>query len=264
MFCGTFSSFLFRSYTAAMLIVDEFTEVETSTGKMRIRVMRPKDESRRWPGIVLWSEIFQITGPIARSAQIFACNGFVVAVPEIYHEFLPPGVALSYTPEDTAKGNEYKAAKEISAFDSDIDASVKMVLSHPSCNGAVGTVGFCIGGALAFRTATHPDVKAAVCWYATDVHKGSLGKSGDDTLSLVGKIKGEMCMIYGRQDPHVPAEGRDKVRAALHDAGVNFTWLEVNGQHAFMRDEGSYGRYDGELALQTYDWALKMLHKRLG
>ena len=33
----------------------------------------------------------QVTSPIMRSAQIIASHGFVVAVPEIYHEFEAPG-----------------------------------------------------------------------------------------------------------------------------------------------------------------------------
>ena len=55
-------------------------------------------------------------------------------------------------------------------------------------------------------------------------------------------------MIWGRQDPHIPREGRERIHAALEDAGTRFPWLEVNGQHAFGRDEGL--RYDPELARQ--------------
>lgn len=51
------------------------------------------------------------------------------------------------------------------------------------------------------------------------------------------------------QDPHVPAEGRKVVWNTLTNAGVDFTWHEFNGQHAFMRDEGP--RYDPELSLQV-------------
>lgn len=155
-----------------MLITTEDADVDTGLGVMRMKIFRPKDESRAWPGLVLWSEIFAITGPIARAAQIFAGNGFTVAVPEFYHGFLAPGAALAYTPEDTQKGNDYKAAKELASYDADISAALAWVLASPHCNGAVGTAGFCIGGALAFRTALHPSCKAAVCWYATDVHKG--------------------------------------------------------------------------------------------
>ena len=79
-------------------------------------------------------------------------------------EFLPRGVALTYTPEDTAKGNAWKTDKKLSAYDSDAAATISFLQAHPHCSGAIGTAGFCIGGALAFRCATHPAIKAACCW----------------------------------------------------------------------------------------------------
>lgn len=178
-----------------MLIVSEDADVDTGLGVMRMKVFRPKDESRAWPGLVLWAEIFGITGPIARAAQIFAGNGFYVAVPEFWHPFLAPGAALAYTPEDTARGNAFKVEKSLASYDADIDAALRHVLASPRCNGAAGTAGFCIGGALAFRTATHALCRAAVCWYATDVHKGGLAKEGDDSLARAAQIKGEIMMI---------------------------------------------------------------------
>ncbi|MBA2704541.1 MAG: dienelactone hydrolase family protein, partial [Blastocatellia bacterium] len=61
------------------------------------------------------------------------------------------------------------------------------------------------------------------------------------------EIKGEMLMIWGKQDPHVPAEGRAIIYSAMSESGITFTWHEFNGQHAFMRDEGH--RYQGSVIL---------------
>jgi len=69
-------------------------------------------------------------------------------------------------------------------------------------------------------------------------------------------------MIWGRQDPHIPADGRAKIYQALVDAGRHFTWHEFNAEHAFMRDEGP--RYDPELALKVYALALALFHRKLG
>jgi carboxymethylenebutenolidase len=123
-------------------------------------------------------------------------------------------------------------------------------------------MGICIGGHLSFRASMNAEVLAGVCFYATDIHKGSLGKGGDDSLARAGDIKGEMLMIWGRQDPHVPAEGRAKIHTRLAEAGVTFTWHEVNGQHAFLRDEGP--RYDPALALTCYGMAIDLFKRKLG
>ena len=74
-------------------------------------------------------------------------------------------------------------------------------------------------------------------------------------------LKGELVMIWGRQDPHVPATGRAAVYKGLSEAGVRFSWHEVNGEHAFMRDEGD--RYDGEAACLCMSIALELFHRAL-
>jgi dienelactone hydrolase len=64
---------------------DESIDLSTQAGPMRTYVLRPVAEGR-YPGIVLFSEIFQVTGPIRRTAALLAGHGFVVTVPEIFHE----------------------------------------------------------------------------------------------------------------------------------------------------------------------------------
>ncbi len=245
-----------------MIIRDgEAVDIETPTGVMRAFVFRPVAEGR-YPGIVLYSEIFQVTGPIRRTAALFASNGFVVIVPEIYHEFEAPGVALLYDEAGAARGNELKTTKELSAYDSDARAGLDYLKSHPNCTGKLGAMGICIGGHLSFRAAMNPDVLAGVCFYATDIHKRGLGKGmNDDSLDRMGDIKGEMLMIWGRQDPHVPCEGRAVIYDAMTDAGVYFQWHEFNAAHAFLRDEGP--RYDPVSAQISYGMAMELFKRRL-
>ncbi len=134
--------------------------------------------------------------------------------------------------------------------------------SFPHCTGKLGVVGVCIGGHLAFRAAISPRVRAGACFYATDIHKGSLGRGGDDSLARMEEIRGELMMVWGRQYPHVPSEGRAKIYARMSDAGVHFTWHEWNGQHAFLRDEGP--RYDPALAMTGYRMAIDLFARKLG
>jgi carboxymethylenebutenolidase len=240
----------------------EIHDIPTSTGPMRTYVLRPT-AGGKYPGVLLYSEIFQVTGPIRRTAALIAGHGYVVAVPEIYHEFEQPGVALAYDTAGADRGNALKIAKELSAYDSDSRAALDHLKGRPDCTGKLGVMGICIGGHLAFRAAMNPDVLAGVCFYATDIHKRSLGKGmKDNSLDRIPEIKGEMLMMWGRQDPHVPREGRQMVYNAMSDAGTNFTWHEFNGQHAFMRDEGP--RYDPELALICYGLTIGVFHRRLG
>jgi carboxymethylenebutenolidase len=232
-----------------MILHDEHLELPTPTGPMRTYFYRPANE-RRWPGLILFSEIFQQTGPIQRTARLLAGHGFVVAVPEVYHELESPGTVLPYDQAGAARGNAHKLAKPITAFDDDARAAIAGLRGHPSCDGRIGALGICLGGHLAFRAAMNPEVGAAACCYATDLHQGSLGAGGDDSLARAEQIRGELLMIWGRQDPHIPAEGRARIYERLTSAGRTFTWHEFNGQHAFIRDEGP--RHDPELAMLCY------------
>jgi carboxymethylenebutenolidase len=237
-------------------------ELATPAGPMRTLVYRPTGDERH-PGIVLFSEIFQITAPIARTAAWLAGHGFIVAVPEVYHEFLPAGTVLAYDTAGADKGNELKYAKPLASYDADARAVVEFLQTHEAGNGRVGVMGICLGGHLAFRAAMNAAVGAAVCFYATDLHKHSLGLGqADDSLARSRDIPGELLMIWGRQDPHVPAEGRATIHAALAAAGANFTWHEFNAAHAFLRDEGL--RYDAELAHLTLGMAVQLFRRRLG
>ena len=58
---------------------------------MRAFVAAPKAEGR-YPGILFYSDIFQLTGPMLRASARLAGYGFVVAAPEIYHRIEPAGL----------------------------------------------------------------------------------------------------------------------------------------------------------------------------
>ncbi len=245
-----------------MIVIDETVDVPTPTGPMRVYVYRPAD-GRRYPGVVLYSEIFQQTGPIRRTAALLAGHGYIVIVPEIYHELEAAGTVLAYDQAGADRGNQCKITKKLESYDEDARAAIAYLESYSECSGKLGTIGICIGGHLAFRAAMNRQIQAAVCFYATDIHKRGLGAgTSDNSLDRVPEIKGELKMIWGKQDPHIPPEGRAVIYKALAEAGTNFTWHEFNGQHAFMRDEGA--RYDPELALYCYQLALGLFHRRLG
>lgn len=255
------------SYNPPMVILDsEFADVATPNGPMRTYIFRPQAEGK-FPGVVLYSEIYQMTAPIRRMAAMLAGHGYIVATPEIYHELEPAGTVLAYDKTGTERGNAHKIEKEISSYDADARAALGHLKSHPNCTGKLGVMGVCIGGHLAFRAAMNADaggvdVKAAACFYATDIHKRSLGKGmNDDSLARAGDIKGELLMIWGRQDPHVPLEGRTLIRARLEEVGARFTWHEFNAQHAFMRDEGA--RYDPALVRTCWGMVVELFGRVL-
>ena len=81
-----------------MLIQESFIDVATSTTPMRIFLYEPRaygNLKARFPGVVVFTEIYQVTAPIQRFCRQIAGRGFIVASCSSYHEFIGPK-ALPY------------------------------------------------------------------------------------------------------------------------------------------------------------------------
>ncbi len=244
-----------------MNIQSHFVDLPTPTGVMRTYIHRPV-AAGSYPAILFYSEIFQQTGPIERAAKIMAGHGYAVLVPEVFHELNPIGTVLAYDDAGRDKGNADKAAKDVQGYDTDNAAMIAWVKQQDWCNGKIGAMGFCIGGHLAFRAALQPEVAATACFYATDLHTNIIpNQPGQHSMERLADIKGELMMIWGKQDNHIPTAGRAEVYQKLTAANLSFTWHEFNGQHAFMRDEGE--RYDPQLAMTGYRLALDLFARKL-
>lgn len=236
--------------------------VQTPSGPMRTELFAPSGSAKR-AAILFYSEIFQITGPVRRAAQALAGHGYLVAVPEVYHEFETPGTVLGYDDAGKDRGNALKTTKAVSAFDADAEALVQAMVSHPTSSGRVGAMGICLGGHLALRAALNPRVAAAACIYPTDVHSGTLGAGkNDDTLARIAETPAELLFVFGRQDPHIPLDGRRKIQGRLEETNRNYTWHEFNAAHAFMRDEGE--RYDPAAARLVWELVRDLFSRTLG
>ncbi len=240
-----FQTTVLQEPNTTMIINTEYVDIPADGTPMRMLVAAPRAEGK-YPGILLYSDIFQLTGSMVRSTARLAGYGFVVAAPEIYHRIEPPGSAIPFDDEGRTRGLTNAAQTSAAEFDADCRVALDYLSRHPMVEaGHLAAAGFCIGGHLAFRTALQPDVKATVCFYGTGIHNGKLGKDEDaGSLPRAGEISGELLMIFGARDPHIPEEGRERIRSALAGAGTKFSVSLFDAEHAFMRDEGP--RYDPE------------------
>jgi carboxymethylenebutenolidase len=228
-----------------MILKSSYVDIPTSGSSMRMFVAAPAAEGK-YPGIWCYSDIFQLSGPTLRSCVRLAGYGFVVAVPEIYHLVEPPGLVIPFDDAGRDRGMADAGKTPVADFDADCRAGLHWLNTHEKvAHRQLGAMGFCIGGHLAFRAALQPEVKATVCFYGTGIHNGKLGKDADaGSLQRAKEIKGELLMIFGSNDPHVPAEGRAQVDEGLRSSGVRYRVQMFPAEHAFMRDEGP--RFDPE------------------
>lgn len=209
---------------------------------MRLYVAAPQPEGQ-YPGILFYSDIYQLGEPIIRLSNHLAGYGFVVAAMEIFHRLEPIGTVIHPDDLGRLRGNENAARTAIAEYDADTRAALNWLKDEPTvAPGQWGAMGFCIGGHLAFRAALQPEVKVAVCCYPTGIHSGKLGKEPANTIQQVSDIQGSILLIFGTLDPHIPVEGRQTILQALTAAQVNYKVVEYEANHTFMRDDGY--RYD--------------------
>jgi len=230
---------------------------------MRTFVAAPRTEGT-YPGIVFYSDIFQLTEPTLRWASRLAGHGFVVATPEIYYRIEEPGTVLAFDDPGKDRGQADVEALTAAQFDEDIRVALDWLAAHPKvAKRAIGAAGHCTGGHLAFRAALQPDVKATACWYATGLHDGKLGADPDaGTLQRAGEISGKLLMVFGARDPHTPESGLEKIQRELDASGADFAWRIYDAEHAFGRDIGA--RWDPQATDDAFAETVALFSRVLG
>jgi carboxymethylenebutenolidase len=224
-------------------LTEDEVRVPSAQGEIRAVVISPTTGPAgggTWPGVLVYTDIFQLTESTLRTARRLASSGFVVCVPEIYPHGDLAGLALEFDDAGKQAGMAGATATTAEQFDADRVAVLDFLQQRPDV-GTLFAAGFCIGGHLAFRAAFDPRVAATVCFYPTGLHNGALGADADaGSLARAGDIQGRLMIIFGSQDPHVPAPARLQVVSALYEAGLDDLELHVyaGGEHAFMRDIG--------------------------
>jgi carboxymethylenebutenolidase len=241
-----------------VVVTREYVDVPVGERAMRTFVTAPRSQGPH-PAVVFYTDIFQLTESSLRWAVRLAGYGFLVAVPEIYHRIEPSGTVLGFDDEGKKRGQADAEATPVADFDADVAAALDHLEGQAS---SLGAAGHCTGGHLAFRAAFDPRVRATACWYPTGLHDGALGADPDAaSLARAGDLEGELLLIWGRRDPHTPAEGREKVRAGLEAAGTRFRWSEYDAEHAFGRDVGD--RYDPEATDAAFAETVSLFREEL-
>ena len=139
-------------------------EIAGQDGGFKGYLSLPK--SGRGPGVVLLQEIFGINAYMRQMADLFAAEGFVAVVPDLFWR-MEPSVDLDYSERD-------KAVSFMKRFDfvpapGDIAATVKALRAHSAVSGDVGVLGYCLGGKLAVLAAAQGGVACTVSYYGVGI-----------------------------------------------------------------------------------------------
>ena len=205
------------------------------------------DDNAKHPGVVLIQEWWGIEPHIRDLAHKLAAEGFVVAVPDLFH-----GKVVT-EPDEAQKmvmmiaGNIDKAVREIIG-------ALETVKAMPNVEPKkLGLMGFCVGGMLTLVVASrYPDLGAVVAFYP-----GGYDPKPED----VAKVNAPVLAFYGRRDQSIPMEQVDKIEKMFKAAGKDYTAKVYDAGHAFINP--AHGMGDERAAAEAWPLAVNFLKEKL-
>ena len=215
-------------------------------GEMRGLFAKPANATGKLPGVIVVHENRGLNPYVEDVARRVALAGFVAFAPDALY---PVGGYPGNDDEGRAMQGKLDRTKVIEDF----VAAAKFLHSHADCNGKLGVVGFCFGGAVANTLAWRlPDlIKAAVPYYG-----------GQPSAEETAKIKGSLLIQYAELDTRVNA-GWPAYEEALKANKVDYVmhmYPKVN--HGFHND--TTPRYDQEAAELSWSRTIEFFRKKLG
>jgi carboxymethylenebutenolidase len=193
-------------------------------------------------GVVVVQEIFGVNRHMRDMADRFAAAGYLAISPAIFDR-VERGVELGYTPDDIAKGRDYRMKLTEAKVMEDIEAAA----AHLGAK-KLGIVGYCFGGTVAWWGATRSSKFAASsCWYG-----GGIAGTKDEHPRC------PVQMHFGEKDVSIPMSDVEAVRMAQPNAE---SYVYMGAGHGFGCDErGSFSKPDYDLAQRrTLDFFTKHL-----
>ena len=186
-------------------------------------------ESGSGPGVVVIQEIFGVNDVMRSITDGFAEAGYMALCPDIFWR-QEPGIQLSdQTEEEWARAFELFNGFDLEKGVQDLDSTIETLRGMDGCSGKVGAVGFCLGGRLAYLTATRTKADAAVGYYGV-----MLTEHMDETLSA------PVLLHMATEDEFCPKEQQAEIRAALEGNDKATIYVYEGQDHAFARVGGKH------------------------
>ena len=196
--------------------------------------------SGQGPGVIVIQEIFGVNDVVRSICDAHAARGRFALAPDLFWR-LEPGVQLTdKTQEDWGKAFGYMQRFDADAGVTDIQTSIAHLRKVPGCTGKIGTVGYCLGGQLAFLAGTRTDADANVGYYGVMIEK---------RLGEAGKIKKPVMLHIAGKDAYQTPEARAAIQDGLKGNPLVTIHVYPEMDHAFAREGGQhYDKANADLA----------------
>jgi carboxymethylenebutenolidase len=203
--------------------------------------------------VVHIQEIIGVNQAMRDTAAWVADLGFIAVCPDLFWR-IEPGIDIT----DKSDAEWKRAFELFQAFDQvkgieDLKATLAASRTLPGANGKVATMGYCLGGRLAFMMAEQSDADANISYYGVGL---------DELLSDLTRVTAPLVVHVADKDAFFPPEGRAAVVAATTGHKYAVSYVYPNADHAFARVNGTH--WDGRSATIANGRSAEVLVKALG
>ncbi|HEX7792243.1 MAG TPA: dienelactone hydrolase family protein [Afipia sp.] len=183
--------------------------------------------------IVVIQEIFGVNSHIRNVCDRLANEGYVAIAPAIFDR-IEPDFQSGYSPDEVAVARKFVAAPDWPAMLRDTQAAIDSTKGV----GAIGIIGFCLGGSLAYAAATKlSGLSAAVGYYG-----GAVVRFADDKPTVPTQLH------FGEKDSGIPLSDVETIKTKRPDVDI---FVYSGAQHGFGCDErASFDKPSSDLAWQ--------------
>jgi carboxymethylenebutenolidase len=231
----------------------------------------------KFAAVIVFQEIFGVNSNIREITELIAQQGYVAIAPAMYQRIAPGFTRdfspqdLSYSPEAYQLGLQYYQQVKYGEIFSDIQAAIAYLKTLPNVKiDAIGCIGFCFGGHVAYMAATLPDIKATASFYGGGITTSSYGEA-IPTLARTSEIQGTIYLFFGTRDHLVSLEESQQIEVELqqqqikhrvfrYDAGHGFFAGFFQDKYPFLKQHPSY---DPEAAPHAWQQVLKLFRHNL-
>ena len=231
-------------------MIEKQVDIKTADGVVDCDLIYP-GENGKWPAVIMYTDIGGRRDTFVEMAKRLAGEGFIVLVPNPFYRLQRAPVYQNFrfgTEETTARMGEVRKYVTGAGGEKDAHAFVAFLGGLKQFNGRIGTVGYCMGGGLAMRTAAaEPDkVQAAASFHGSQL----ASDAPDSPHTLAPKIKAQLYFGFAIEDKSMPPEAVEKLKSALDKAGVTYEGETFAGaRHGWcVKDHTVYHEHQAEHA----------------
>lgn len=204
----------------------EHVTITGPDGAFTAYIAKPAQANGR--ALVVIQEIFGVNKVMRDLADTYAAQGYFAVVPDLFWR-IQPGIDITdQTPEEWQQAFDYFGKFNVDKGVVDIQATIDYVRQT---HATIGAVGYCLGGLLAYLTATRTTINASVSYYGVGI-QDRLAEANAETKPLLLHVASEDSFVNKDAQAAMQAglSSHTQVQMQVYE-GLDHAFARVGGEH---------------------------------